>query len=145
MTTRHLAGLALLLALAGAGCSKSESPTQPTPFAETVRMSPGNTVTVPGTTLTLTFEQLHHPLHPGLVDCVANVPCGPFGVSAWFYADTPGERRALTTLYLTEPKGADRLTWGRYSIRLVRFEPAYDAAGPLPETAYSAVFEVSPH
>ena len=145
MASRRIAGLAILLAFAGAACSSSESPTRPTPFAATVRLSPGNTVTVPGTTLTLEFEQLRYPPHPGLVDCFVNRPCGPFGVSAWFHAETPGERRILTALYLTEPKGADRLVWGDYSIRLVRFEPAYDPAAPLAETAYTAVFEVSGH
>jgi hypothetical protein len=140
--------LAGAVAIAASGCSRGASPTEPSPREPgapptIVQMAPGDRVTVPGTVLTLTFEHLEHPLHPGLVDCVAHVPCGPFGASARFLVATPSNPGYRTMLYLTEPMAHNRMSFDGYGIRLVRFVPEYDPAARLP-AAYSAVFAVTP-
>jgi hypothetical protein len=139
-----------IVALTAPGCSDSAGPTGPTvrepspSAAIQVQMAPGERVTVPGTSLTLTFEQIYHPLHPGLVDCVAGVPCGPIGERALFQVRTPTDPGYHTYLYLTQPANRDRLTFDGYGIRLVRFVPDYDPDARLPESAYSVVFAVTP-
>lgn len=141
---------ASIVALSTPGCSDRAYPTEPTVRDPTpsaaiqVQMAPGERVTVPGTSLTLTFEQIEHPLHPGLVDCVSGVPCGPFGASARFRVRTAADPGYLTFLYLTQPADRNRMTFDGYGIRLVRFIPEYDPDARLPESAYSVVFAVTP-
>jgi hypothetical protein len=139
-----------VVAVAASGCSEGARPTEPTVRepapapALQIQMAPGERVTVPGTSLTLTFEQIEHPLHPGLVDCVAGVPCGPFGASARFQVRPPTDPGYRTYLYLTQPADRNRMSFDGYGIRLVRFVPDYDPATPLPASAYSVVFAITP-
>jgi hypothetical protein len=146
MHTFRFASLLAALTVA-LGCSHRENPTAPTPietspFPATVRLTVGQTTTVPLTTLELTYEQMAPPPNPHAVDCAG--PCGPYGASTMLvFRRAPLEQRR-TFLYVSQPVGGDRTEYGGFRIRLVRLEPAWNPANPRPPGDYAAVFEVAP-
>jgi hypothetical protein len=142
---RWAAGMvAVAMAIGGAAaCSKeSAPPTTPTVSGTRLELTQGQTVMVPRTALRLTFENVSLP-HLTQWDCLPGYPC-QFGPAAWVLMAVPGQTEQRTTVFIPDPGGSDRQRYGGYTVRLVRFEPGWNAAAPLAPQAYRAVFEVTP-
>src|SRR5688572_15057010 len=123
MTTRLSAVwiAAAVVVLAGTGCSKEPpSPNGPSASNErALQLAQGQTVTVPRTSLRLTFENVSLP-HLTQWDCLPGQPC-QFGPAAWVLMAVPGQAEQRTTVFIPDPGGSDRQRYGGYTVRLVRF------------------------
>jgi hypothetical protein len=143
MSTRTTALLGLFL-VAAAGCGSSPTtptnPDAPPPAASQLTLAQGQTATPRGTTLRLTFEDVSLP-HLTQWDCFSG-PCN-FGPAAWVLMAVPGQAEQRSPVFIPEPNGTDRQRYGGYTVRLIGFEPRWNAAAPQPPGTYRAVFEVT--
>jgi hypothetical protein len=138
MRTRAWLGSALLLA----ACGRSpNTPARPPVAATPVVLATGETVTAPGTDLSISLLSTYV-LGPAAAECIAYARCN-FSPSVVLRVEVPGLAPQNRGAHIPNPMGGDVFSYGGYDVRVRGFDPEWNERSPRDASAYKVLLSVS--
>jgi hypothetical protein len=135
----------LIGAMLASACGTTPSPpTAPTgPVHETsVVLERGQTVTPPGTDLTITLLDTYV-FGRSAIECVANTRCNYFP-TATLYVIAPGVRPETRAAYVPNPLGGpEAFSYAGYVVRATGLDPAWDEVAAMNGQTYKVLLTVT--